>query len=92
MTARFKKRKRPWPELLGLPPDTPRDVWDYIVIDERGHEVWAKDLAERYRQELRERGRRNYKDVRQMGNPKRRAKLLPREVLEDPVEWAKTLH
>jgi hypothetical protein len=51
--ARPKRSKRKtWPERLGLPNDTPRLKWDYLIVDENGRTVWAKDLALRYRKEL----------------------------------------
>ena len=73
--VRFKKRKpRPWPELLGLPPDTPRIMWDYRIVDENGRTVWAKDLADRYRSELERRQRHDYtiKKPPTPGKPRKR--------------------
>ena len=35
--------------------EQPRHTWDFRIIDENGREVWALDLAERYRRELRKR-------------------------------------
>jgi hypothetical protein len=36
--------------------------WDIRIIDERGQEVWARDLADRYRKELNARQHRDYRD------------------------------
>lgn len=59
--AQFKKPKQlSWPEKLGLPIDTPREQWDYLIVDENGRTVWAKDLAARYRTELERRKSRDY--------------------------------
>jgi len=33
--------------------DSNRHLWDYRIIDERGDEVWAMDLAARYKKETR---------------------------------------
>lgn len=45
-------RRRQWRRHYGLPDHAPRELWDWKIIDENGREVWAKDLAARYRSEL----------------------------------------
>lgn len=39
-------------ELAILMRSQPREEWDVRIIDECGREVWARDLAKRYRAEL----------------------------------------
>ncbi len=39
-----------------------RDHWDIRIIDEVGREVWARDLADRYRKELNARRKRDYRE------------------------------
>jgi hypothetical protein len=38
-----------------------RENWDVMILDEYGREVWAKDLAKRYRKELNARRNRDYR-------------------------------
>lgn len=40
-----------------------RDEVDFRIIDENGTEVWASDLAERYRSELRRRQRYDFREL-----------------------------
>lgn len=71
--ARFRKpRPLSWPERLGLPVDTPREVWDILIVDENGRTVWAKDLAARYRTELERRKSRDY--AQPSGKPTKKKK------------------